>query len=345
MGARKKRTIIDEELPANGTGTNDGTEVDVADIIVVYSKVYKINAGTKSFCTQSQEPVDELFLQNNYPAGGKYVVYEYNTMNQLVNTANYDIEPKPISSINGNHSSMGGTSVQDIQVRMLFDELAFTRQLLMQQLAAGNNNKGGNIADLVGALASLHQITGGAAGKDPVELLIKGMELGQNGGKVSSDWKTELLGTLKEVAPAAIQALTAPKPQNGNGQPMALNPPSTQEILKENVQWIKTQILTGMNVDLAVGWLIQNVRNPDLQPMLSLAIQGTIDNFIAIDSEIANEPYRSWFTNAIAQIKEWYAEQQQVQTDDDMDGRDGNGTDVSHDAKSSVGSAKLTKVV
>lgn len=326
---RKRRTIIEETLPP--TQDTDTNGVDVADVIVVMSKVYKVNGTSKSFCTQSNDPIDEIFLQNNYPAGGKYIVYEYNTLNELVNTAHYDIEPKAIAS-NGNGSSTGAMSANDMQIRMLFDELTFTRQLLMSQLQ--NNNRGGGIGELVQALSGLHQITGGAAGKDPVELLIKGMELGQNGGKVSQDWKSELISGIKEVAPAALQVLAASnrQPIAPGEQPPMLPPASPQELVKSQLQWIKSQVIAGMNTDLAVGWLTQNARNPEYQHLLSLAIQGTIDNFIAIDPELANEPYRTWFTNAIVMLKEWYAEQQQVQTDDDMDGRTRDDSNVSDDA-------------
>lgn len=342
---RKKRTIIDEELPPN---TNDvGADVDVADVIVMLSKVYKINAGTKSFCTQSQEPVDEIFLQNNYPAGGKYVVYEYNGMNQLVNTAHYDIEPKVIASNGNNGVNPGAMSATDMQIRMLFDELTFTRQLLMSQLTNASN-KGGGINELVTALAGLHNITGGAAnGKDPVELLIKGMELGANGGKVNADWKAELISGVKEIAPAALQIIASRQQPvavaDGGTTPML--PATPQETIKTQIQWIKGQVIAGMNVDLAVEWLTQNARNPEYHSLLSLAIQGTIDNFIEYDAEVANEPYRTWFTNAITQIKEWYAEQQQVQTDDDLDGGTRNDSNVSVDAKPSNRSAKQSKPV
>lgn len=331
---RKRRTIVEETLDDKDEGT---TNVDVADIIVVMSKVYKLNGGSKSFVTQSTEPVDEVFLQNSYPSGGKYVVYEYNTMNQLVNTANYDIEPKAIAS-NGNHSGNGnGMTVQDMQVRMLFDELSHSRQMVLQlitQLAQGN--RGGSVNELVTALASLHQITGNPTGKDPVELLIKGMELGQNGGKVSADWKAELISGIKEVAPAALQLMAANQrqpvaalPASPNGvQPMTSTP---EEILRAYLPQLKQEIIGGLNTELAVAWLTQHARNPEYIPMLSLAVQGTIDSFISIDPEIGNEPYRTWFTTVISDIKEWYREQQQVQTDSDMDGGNGNGADSRND--------------
>lgn len=346
---RKRRTIVEETLD-DKEGTQDG--VDIADAIVVLSKIYRVNGASKSFVTQTTEPVDEVFLQDTYPQGGKYVVYEFNAMNQTVNVANYEIEPKINTSINGNgNGHAGGMTVQDMQVRMLFDELSHSRQMVLQlitQLASGN--RGGSVNELVTALASLHQISGGTNGKDPVELLIKGMELGQNGGKVSADWKSELIGTLKDVAPAALQVIAA----NQNRQPAALPPggnqpmieqPTEAALLKAHITQIKTQIIGGLNPELAVEWITSNAREPAYQPLLRLAIHGTVDNFIAIDPEVANEPYRTWLTTAINLTKEWYAGQQQVQTDDDMDGRDGNGSDSIDDASVSNRRPNVAKIV
>lgn len=328
---RKRRTIIEETLPP--TTDSENPDTDVSDIIIVMSKVYRINAGSKSFCTQTTEPVDEVYLQSNYPAGGKYIVEEYNNMNQLVSKQNYEIEPKSMVTTNGNGN--GSMSPHDVQIRMLFDELTFTRQLLMQQLAAGKSN-GGSIVELVSALGTLHGLAPG--GKDPIELLIKGMELGQNGGKVSSDWKDNLISAVKEIAPGAIQALAVANQKPIEGQPMIPTTPEAQ--LKANINWIKSKVITGMDVDLAVGWITNNSSDSDARQLLAMAVQGTIDNFIAVDPEIANEPYRTWFTTAIAEIKEWYVQQQQVQTDEHMDGRTGNNSDTNANATASVRSTR-----
>jgi hypothetical protein len=335
---RKRRTIIEEVLP-DTKSDNEIESADASDLIISTSKVYKTNNGSKSFCMQSSEPIDEVYLQSQYPNGGKFVVFEYNQMNQLLNTAHYEIEPKTMAvTPNG---SMNGASPYDVQIRMLFDELQFTRQMLMQQLQNRNNGSGSNINELVQALAGIHALAPG--GKDPIDLIIKGMELGSKGSG-GTDWKTELLSTIKDVAPAAIQAISMTKqPMNGNGHPMITESP--EAYLKQGLQWIKSKIITGMDTELAVSWLIQNANDPQYQQLLSIAIQGGIDNFIAIDTEIGNEPYRTWFNSAITQIREWYAEQQQVETGTDMVGGIGNDTDVAVNATVSTRKPKLTKAV
>jgi hypothetical protein len=334
---RKRKTIIEEVLPDTDT-TQETGGMDASDIIIAFSKVYKTNNGSKSFCMQTTDPVDEVYLQSQYPNGGKFIVFEFNQLNQMLNTGHYEIEPKTMAvTPNGNGN---GVSPYDVQIRMLFDELQFTRQMLMQQLQNKSGNGGSSISELVSALAGLHALAPG--GKDPIDLIIKGMELGsKNSG--ATDWKTEVLSTIKEIAPVAIQAISMPKQPNGNGQPML--PESPDMLLKQGLQWLKPKIIGGMSTDLAVEWLINNANDPLYQQLLSIAIQGSIDNFIAIDTEIGNEPYRTWLTSAINQIKEWYAEQQQVETNTDMDGRIGNDTDVTSNAAVSTRKPRITKVV
>lgn len=334
---RKRRTIVEEVLP--DTSTNEGdTNIDASDLVIAGSKIYKLNGGSRSFCMLTTEPVDEVFIQTQYPNGGKFVVLEFNQMNQLLNQNHYEIEPKTMAIVpNGN----GGNGTNDIQIRMLFEELNFTRQMLMTQLQNNKGNGGSSITELVGALAGLHQLAPG--GKDPVDLIIKGMELGsKNSG--GTDWKTELLSTIKEVAPSAIQAVAMSNRQpNGMEQPMLAASPDA--VLKQGLNWIKSKIVSGMSTDLAVEWLIMNANDPQYHQLLSTAIQGTVDNFIAVDTDIANEPYRTWFTTAIQQIKEWYAEQQQVETGSDMDGGTRNDTNVTVNETVSTRKPKLAKTV
>lgn len=333
---RKKKTIIEEVLPDNNETENND---DISDIIVTLSKVYKSNNGRKSFCFQSEKPVDEVELQTQYPTGGSFIVYEYNGLNQLVNTMHYDIEPKSMVNVQAAGNASNGT---EIQIRMLFDELNWTRQMLMQQLT--NNKSNGGVLELVQALQGIHSLA--PAGKDPIELLIKGMELGsKNSG--AGDWKTELLQTAKEVIPPALQAISMQKQipdGNGNGyQPMIAA--SSDMMLKQSLQWIKSRIIAGMDTGLAVSWIIQNANDPQYQPLLSKAIQGNLDSWIEIDPELGNEPYRTWFTTALNQIKDWYAEQQQIEVSNDMDGGIGDSTDTPVNEAVSSRKSKLAKIV
>lgn len=333
---RKKKTIIEESIPDDVTSNiND----DVNDIIVTLTKVYKLNNGTRSFCFQTAEPVDEVTVQAQYPSGGKFIVLEYNGLNQLLNTIHLDIEPKPLSI---NHPNGNGT--MDIQNRMLLDELAWTRQMILSLIGNRQGNQESTpVAELVQAVQGIHAIA--PSGRDPVELLIKGMELGSKvNSSASGDWKSELIHTAKEVLTPAVEAFSSIKQQTQHIQnPMNTQALSPATLLKQGIVWIKSKILSGLEPGLAVDWILRNATDPQYQPFLALAVQGTLDNFIELDSDIANEPYRAWFTTAIAMMKDAYAEQSQHSSD--MDGGNGNSPNPSVDAESRSRKPKIAKAV
>ena len=334
---RKKRTIIDESLPDKDETLPD----DIVDMMVTNTKVYKLNNGGRSFCFQWQEPVDEVLIQERYPMGGKFVALEMNGLGQTVNTVNIDIEPKPMLTPNGNGSN--GHSALDIQIQMLRDDLLWSRQMLMQLL--GNKSNGSeptSIVDLVQALSGLHSLAPG--GKDPVELLIKGMELGQK-SQGGMDWKESLISTVKETALPAIQALSQMRQPQIPVQEAPMQITATpQALLQKGIVWLKSQILSGLDSGLAVEWLLRNANDPTYQPFIENAIRGDINNFIAVDSEIGNEPYRAWFTQAIQILKDEYAAQQNPDTSD-VDGGIGNTANHADHEESSSRKSKIKKVV
>ena len=124
---RKKRTIVEETLP-----DTPETAEDLSDIVCVLTKVYRLNAGGRSFCFQTTEPVDEVSIQAQYPTGGKFVVLAYNAMNDVISTVHIDIEPKPLAAT--------ANGAEDIRTRMLLEELAFTRNMMLQMINGVFNN-------------------------------------------------------------------------------------------------------------------------------------------------------------------------------------------------------------
>jgi hypothetical protein len=74
------------------------------------------------------------------------------------------------------------------------------------------------------------------------------------------------------------------------------------------------------------------------QPFLQKAVQGDINTFIAIDPELANEPFKSWLTNAINMLKDAYANNNNPT---DMDGGIGNDTDITSNAVPSTTVPKI----
>lgn len=336
MTQRKKRTIVDEILP-DESPRNDNHDTDIADLVIVLSKVYRVNPnGKRAFSFQTSEAVDEVLIQDRSPNGGSFAVFEYNASGEVVNTATFDIEPKTVPSLSNSSSSSG-----DIQVQMLMNELQWARGMVMQ-LLGNRNSEATPMSEIVSAIKDMHSMSGGN-GKDPVELILKGMELANKSNGGTGDWKTELISTAKEAIGPVLGALSQRQPpQQPIGEQQMIPATTPDTIVREAIKWLKGKILFGLTPDLAVDWILQNGNDPQYQPILATALNGTVDNFIAIDVEIGNEPYRTWFTTAINLIKDAYAEQSA--NNSDLDGGTGNITNVAIDAKSGASKSKLKKV-
>lgn len=329
---RKKKTIVEETIPDDTPETGE----DLTDVICVLTKVYKVNAGGKSFCFQTTEPVDEVSIQVQYPTGGKFIVQEFNNLNHVIGTTHIDIEPKPIAtSVNGNNG--------DIHTRLLLDELAHNRMMvlkLIEGLAAGRSQQQEHTP--LGELAQAMQVVNEMSGKsNPVDLIVKGMELGMksSGG---TDWKAELVSAAKDVIPAAVQLVGNRQIPQGQ-TPMMITAP-TPSLMKTGIDWLKPQILAGMTTDLAIGWVIQNAKDPLCNQLIANALKdNALNSFIEVDPELANEPYKTWFESAIQLLKDEYAAQQGNDTDDSQRGN-GNSSDVADNEKVSSRKSKITKV-
>lgn len=326
---RKKRTIVEETIP-DAIPENE----DISDIVCTLTKVYKLNAGSKSFCFQSTEPVDEVMIQAQYPSGGKFIVLEYNSMNQPLNTSHIEIEPKQLSVVaNGNSD--------DIRTRMLMEELAFTRNMMLQMINGVFSGKSQVSATPLGEIAQVMQVMNEMSPKtSPVDLIIKGMELGSKatGG---TDWKAELVSAAKDVIPAVVSTMGAVRQTQQVQQTMIAQTPAA--LIKQGIEWLKPKIISGMSPDLAVGWVIQNANDPLCQQLLTHAIQGDVNTFIQIDSEISNEPYQSWFTTAIQMLKDEFNAAQSSDSDD-IDRGTRNSSDVASNENTGSRKSNIVKV-
>ena len=328
---RKKRTIVEETLPDVKEETSD----EFGSLIVL-TKVHKLNGADRAFCFQSDTPVDEVTLQNMYPLGGKFIVTEYNSANELVgNPTVLTIEAKP----NAVQPATGGSS-EDIRTRMLMEELAFTRNMMLQMIngvfSKQSQVAGTPLGELAQAMQVIHQIS---PQNNSADLILKGMELGMKANGSGGDWKTALVDTAKDIAPVVVQAFSTARAQQPQGQHTMIATP--QAMLKQGLDWLKPRIVGGMEVDLAVGWVIQNANDPMCQQLLTHAAQG-IEAFVAVDPEIANEPYKTWFTTAIVNLRQWYAAQSADQ--DDNERGDGDNPDTTVDASTRAGKPAITKV-
>lgn len=328
---RKKRTIVEETIP----DAQESPDNLFAANIITFSKVYKLNSGGKAFCFQSNEPVDEVSIQEMYPTGGKFVVHEFNDTGEQMGTRHIDIEPRPITAASNNHNN-----TDDIRTRMLLEELSFTRSMMLKMIEGMMTGKSQTpIGELAAAMESLNNIS---SKSNPIDLLVKGMEIGTKAGGGASDWKAELVSAAKDVIPAVVTTMGAARQTQGQPTMIAATPAS---MMKQGIDWLKPQILAGMSADLAIGWVIQNAKDPLCNQLIAHALKGDVNTFIAIDAELANEPYRTWFESAISLLKEEYAAaQQQTTDDDDSNGRTGNSANITGNANVSTDKPKVVKV-
>jgi hypothetical protein len=351
---RKKRTIIDESIPDNAITTEAGEQIILGDgsgdsdldaLLAGFGaspfkiKVYRVTTFGSTFCFQTTEPIDESYIQSLH-GGGKYAIRVYRE-NVLVKTIYYDIETKPVTNTpNGNGGNSYMNDVATMQINMLRDQLATFQQMVMAFIGRPNPiQQATPMSEVVAAMQVMHGMR--PAGTDPVDLIIKGMELGSKGGNASPDWKSELIHTAKEVlAPVAgVLAQQAIKPPMNVNQPQLpegqLNMQTAPQSLPNNmmvrqgISMLKGQIMNGLEPEVACDWLLQNANLPMYQPFFVIAIQSGVDAFIQIDPEIANEPYKSWFIKTITLVREAYNESISGHSAD-ISGGIGHGTNTTN---------------
>lgn len=352
---RKKRTIIEETLPevANPElidGTT-GEPIMGSDLIIAYTKVYRITQNRRAFCFQSDVSVDEPAIQQRYPDGGQFVLEDYTADHQLLAPKTiFNIEPQP-QAVTVASSNPNG-SMADFQIRLLMDELNHNRQMLRDALNKAGGG-GSSIVELTTALANLKGIAGD--GPNMMDVLLKGISIGSKGTVGGADaeppdWKAQIISGIKEVAVPLIGA-TMNRSTASIPNPNQLPPASTEEkpemlerlMIQQGIKWVKNQILTtNLDPELAAEWMLSNANDATYRPFIVKAATGTVDDFMEYDKEVGNEPFRAWFTKVISIVKEAYA--QQSSDTSDNGGGNGNGSNASTDAAVGVGKSKLTKV-
>ena len=89
-----------------------------------------------------------------------------------------------------------------------------------------------------------------------------------------------------------------------------------EQILKASLGWIKQRIMQGFQVSLAFEWIINNANDPQWQPLIKFVMAKTPEEMAKLDSELANEPFKSWIMELQKALKEHYAEQLSDEGDD-----------------------------
>lgn len=308
----KKKTIIEETIPdgeTTGAETFTLADTDDAELLLekvktqyggsrVNVKVYKILAGHKPiYQFESDHMVTEARLQLN--GGGLYEL-RFFVDGLHKHTEEIEVADKPVD-----HSQP--TNPADIQIQMLREQSQMNRDLLMAVLGRGQNST--PMSEIATIWGLIHGTNGGGGTSEKmIEMFTKGMELGA-GRSGELDWKTALIQTAKEIIPPAMQVVAATK-----GVPMPQiqpNPAAQQQlppdaVLKTGIDFLKTKILAGLPVGLALDWVVANAA--DYQQFLAVATSKTFEDFVKIDNDLANEPFNTWVRQFLTGLKEHFKE-------------------------------------
>src|ERR1700704_3844242 len=292
--AKTKTTTIKEQLPDDSLSGIDPNLFPLMDdelltkikaeypTSLVKVKAYKIVTGKSQgvFCFESEDKIEESQLQEW--GGGRYALRFY-ADGLLKHTVYFEVADKP---------QKPGTNTAPDEVRLLREQIAWNQQMILAFL--GRNTPvtpPTPMQDIVAAWSLLNQ-NKPANGFDTMStLFVKGLELGMdhNGG---GDWKGELIRTVKDIAPAIINAATPAK--NGDSMPqIAINP---DLLIKQGLDFMKTKVVSGLPVGLALDWIVANSNDPQYQQFMKLALGKSWEDLCKIDPELNNEPFKTWFT-------------------------------------------------
>lgn len=308
--ARKKRTIIDEDLNEPVEVQGSGSDVlpeDIEDLEALQEatshlgpstevrvKVVKLEQhGARHCFTVDAETLNEDYISEQF-GPGEYSLKIY-VNRKYVRTHRLGIAERLRPAENG-----GGGNSDSIHVRMLEKQLEFNQSLLTSILRAGSPQHT-PVNELAQAVQALHGMSGGngqspSAMEKVLEAFMKGLDVGQKNMN-PSDWKTDLVAVAKEALPGIATIMS--QPRNGAKQPTAANPnPSlaggeVDAILYQGIQYLKRKCISGVDPELLLEWIGSNA--DEYRPILERAAKLDFASFCAIDPEIGSEPYVQFF--------------------------------------------------
>ena len=227
---RKKRTIIDETIPTstdslieeNSSIIFNDTDENLQALLSQYGqspiriKLYRIIAGSSpEFCYETSELIDESTIQSMF-GGGKYTLRIF-VDNQLKKTIPLSIANRPVTSV---PASTPLSDPASVEIRMLRENQQVLQNLLISVLSKPVQQPVPTpLHELVEAMRilPLNQNSAPNSIQSSIDLLIKGVDLAKDLGGGSSDWKSELLRTVREIAPAIVEKIPIPSSQASTG--------------------------------------------------------------------------------------------------------------------------------
>lgn len=261
-------------------------------------KVYRASDKGLSYCFTSVGDMDEDYIQENY-GGGKYIV-KVLVNNRFAEKHELLIAERMKKGVSEQNPELAPRiDPNNIEARLLREELAFTRNMLLERAKSGTQSPVGEIVD---AVKTMHGMNGGGNGGSNLSQFKEMFELAQmmagmmNGG--APDWKTELLKTAKEVAGPVLadiarkQMAGATAPQQIQGETQMI-PPDT--MIKQGIEFLKSRAMSGMDPGLAVDWIVNNANDPMYAGFIQQILGQPFEFLVKLDPALSQPPFDTWF--------------------------------------------------
>lgn len=333
----KKKVVTTEESDEHELGSGaEGELIDdpLSEILAQYPnanrkiRVSRYTPAGPEFVCSSTEMIDEEFLQQEHGAG-RYLV---KVLIDGVKRLEYElrIAGKPGTRQPSNGSAMT-TAVESKTV--VGSESDFLKTLVLALINRGSQQST-PVGELTTAIRDLHSISGGSNGSQQfTDGLKQGIELGKGlsrGG--GSDWKSDLMQTVRDVVPQlggmVARGVPQPAPVHTTNlrvvtpEQLGANPVRTplDELLFTTIQTLKSQCMNQTSVDLVIDYALSSVNDVKTQELIRACFTRDFAGIVAIDPTIGVEPFVTWFKQLFDGLR--YA----FKTPDDVDDHSGGPT-------------------
>jgi hypothetical protein len=292
------------------------------EIKIKFTKLTNPNAG---YCYSTDGEIDEDFLQSTF-GGGKYVAKIF------INGEFKKAVPLSIAERKG--SGANGGMAADVQYKLLEQQISFLKDQLMAQQ---NNRPQSSVSELADAMLKLQALNGGGGTDKSIELILKGIELGRNGGDKGGDF--DWLSIIKEALPIVgtmvnkSPGITAGNPQANQQAPAQNTLPASKadDLIRSGLAYLKQQAYKGKDPLLFVDWIAANADEPQYQSILQFVLASDLPALAAIDPDVAKPPIDAWFTTFLDGLRQAFTPVDQVEGNSSGSSGDdshvgGNGT-------------------
>lgn len=259
-------------------------------------KVYKQGPRGMEYCFSGGTEIDEDIIQGY--GGGSY------ELRVFVNGVRQDTVPiiiaeRPKTMLPNVSNASAPANNYDPDIAYMKRHMEFLEKMVMNGGVGNSGNS--SMVELVEAVKALNGLSNG---KDPMDMMLRGIELAKelNTG-VSGDWKSALIDSFRDIAKSVAPVLVA----KSQGMDMAQNNQesvSPEATIRNGIGYLKSRVVSGLHPDLVIDWILNNSNDPQYHPFLQMVFKSDFEEFIKIDSEIAQEPYLSWFRTLHAGLRE-----------------------------------------